>query len=534
MIVKVFMTDSQHNPEQGTKDELHRWLVTRGFSDNPFEHSNAEREHDLPDYFVDIGGLDDLLHTQEPCIVLAERGCGKTTQRQMLAAQCRPTDPLSSRLAILYTYPWFEFALELAENHLELVSSNHHINALLRSAVSTLADEVWKNPGMLEMMKHQGSLTLFGTFVASYAPLKMDPSWPFGKNLIDSLTPIERLTAYASLLSQLGFRSGVVLVDGLDEFQTTAKDPTQAIQFIAPMMGTLPLIECAGMSFKFFLPQEMEESLRKSGWFRSDRLSISRIRWDEDKLHRLFRQRMLYYSSGHTPPYESLAQLCDDQLSQVIYKELFSLAYLLPRPALILANLLLREHVQQKDPPERISLVTWKHVVEKWQERSADFLPTGLQAGSRSSERKAIGFTPPHLIAAKPPTVTTSKPTTNALAVNTTLYVNKETNEILLAGENLRRQINPKDLSVLLCLWDHRGEVCSREMIIEEAWKGADPGGVSDYAVNTSISRLRKVFREALKNIRPEWEHIQTYKGEDRTTSGYCLKPEGFKFGEES
>ena len=74
--------------------QLDSWLAQRGLKGNPFEKSTADHDQELPNYFVDIGGFDELLRQTQPCIVFAERGCGKTAQRQMLAALLADGDQL--------------------------------------------------------------------------------------------------------------------------------------------------------------------------------------------------------------------------------------------------------------------------------------------------------------------------------------------------------------------------------------------------------------------------------------------------------
>ena len=63
---------------------LDRWLSKKGLTSNPFDNWNAESDKLLPNYFVDIAEFDNLLYLTEPCVVFAQRGCGKTAQRKML------------------------------------------------------------------------------------------------------------------------------------------------------------------------------------------------------------------------------------------------------------------------------------------------------------------------------------------------------------------------------------------------------------------------------------------------------------------
>ena len=118
---------------------LDRWLKRRGLRRNPFDARSAEGDPDLPAYFVDVEHFDDLLRSELPCAVFASRGCGKTAQRQMLAAQCLPASPNSDRLSVPYTYSGFEHALASAEDDLTRLKPMSHVAAILRQGLLALA-----------------------------------------------------------------------------------------------------------------------------------------------------------------------------------------------------------------------------------------------------------------------------------------------------------------------------------------------------------------------------------------------------------
>ena len=70
-----------------------------------------------------------------------------------------------------------------------------------------------------------------------------------------------------------------------------------------------------------------------------------------------------------------------------------------------------------------------------------------------------------------------------------------ESNQILY--KNKVSNIEPKAMAVLVVLLDFRGQVVSRDKLIELAWKGAI---VSDSSVNRVIAQLRKVFQDTAKS----------------------------------
>ena len=293
---------------------LNRWLARRGLQGNPFERWNAEHDQDLPNYFVDIGEFDELLRLAKPCVVFAKRGCGKTAQRQMLAAHCRPLKRDSQRLAVVYTYIGFEQALGGADDDIGQMRPIHHVSALLHLGLSALEDEASQDTGVQSALTDTDAASRLEAYAARFAPHLSVASATGPSSALDKLGSLALLQGFIKLIKDAGLESCVVFLDGLDEFPLTADNPTQAVAFLAPLLGTLYLIVCPGMAFKFFLPRELEPVLRACGWFRVDRLHIFRIAWSESNLLALIRQRLTHFSRRE-PPYERLGQLCEDELA---------------------------------------------------------------------------------------------------------------------------------------------------------------------------------------------------------------------------
>jgi len=482
---------------------LDRWFARKGFRANPFERWNAEHDQDLPNYFVDIGGFDELLRLTVPCVIFAQRGCGKTAQRQMLAAQCRPLKRDSPWLAIAYTYNGFERALGSAGGEIRRVQPIHHVGALCYLGLTALVNEASSDSEIQSTLADPGVAPRLAAYVARFAPHLADAPATGLSSALDDLSSPELLQGFAMLVKDAGLEACVVLVDGVDEFPPTANDPTQTMALLAPLLGTLSLIECPGLILRFLLPQALESALRACGWFRADRLYISRISWkDSNLLLGLVRQRLIHFSRRQ-PPYEDLAQLCKDELAQVINSEIADLAGGSPRAALILADMLLQSHCQQPNPPELIALATWAQVKDRWFTRSDDFAleedyATAIDARPRVAE-------------------STDSPVVS---------VEEEKHLVRLGKYDLTSIIPPQDYRVLACLYRHQDQVCTKDLLVEEAWpQEAEQGpvakqAVADQAIAASIARLRRVFRKYSQDA----EYIQTIRGR-----GYRLHPDGLK-----
>ena len=471
---------------------LNRWLNQRGLRGNPFAARNAEREPNLSDYFVDVGQFDELLRATEPCVVFARRGCGKTAQRQMLAAQCRPLQPHSPQLAITYTVSGFERVLNQVSEDVSQVRSIHHVNALLQLGLTVFMKDVIPHiTGQIASLTNPEDRAHLAAYVTRFAPHLMSTGLTEMPAILDLTDSRALLYGFAGLVQKAGLGNCVVLVDGLDEVPLTAGDPGQIVTFLSPLLGTLSLIECPGMAFKFFIPQELEPILRAQRWFRPDRLRLFSITWDAKSLLDLTKQRLAYFSQKK-PPYKGLGQLCEDELAAIINQELATLAEGLPRVTLILASALLQHHCQRPSPPELIALKTWEQVKAEWQTRRSDYLG---KDGIPLVQHRATESGAPILQI-------------------------KEGGVVRLGESDITGEINPKEYRVLACLYKHRDEICTKDMLIQEAWPGDQRDGVSDQAIAASVARLRGVLRE----FSPGAEYIQTIK-----TFGYRLYTHGFR-----
>lgn len=479
---------------------LKHWLGQRNLRENPFAIWNAEREAALSDYFVDVGQFDELLHAAEPCVVFAGRGCGKTAQRRMLATQCRPLSQDSGQLAINYTVSEFERVLGQVNGDVNQVRSIHHVKVLMHSGLNAFFKEM--TPNRVEqtaLVTNPEDKAQLAAYVACFAP-HLRPAWlvetPAVLDLSDWLT---LLHGFAGLVGRVGLESCVVLVDGLDELPAMTGDLHTTVTFLASLLGMLPLIECPGWAFKFFLPRELESSLRAQAWFRTDRLRLFPIVWDTPDLSTLIKQRLTYYST-RTPPYKSLAQLCEDELAPVINQELVKLAGG-PRVALMLASSLLQRHCQQPHPGELISFETWKQIESSWEIRRLDF--GGQEGASDTQGGQSNSYVIQGLITGVDPVLSVA-----------------ETGLVVLGKREITKKINPRDHKVLACLYKHRNDICPKETLIKEAWPGESPEGVSDQTIAAAMARLRGVLRDQSPNS----EYIETIKGR-----GYRLHPGGFR-----
>lgn len=481
------------------------WLKKREFSADPFEYTNAEFEEEvLPRYYVDQGNLDILLESRKPVIIFAAKGSGKTAQRQMLASMCRPSDPRSRLFALNYTYEHFERTLQLAGGQIEQVKTAHHVEAILCAGVAGLAESLDTGSFSADALDPIDSPGLWQAYLARYAPERIDPrSAAAAESQIARQTPAQLVRGFAGLLVRAGFQRGLVFVDGLDEFPATAGRQGQAVGFLAELLGVLPILETRGLAFRFFLTADLEPELARQDWYRADRLEIAHILWNAAQLAGMVQQRLTYFSRGRKPPYEDLAQLCDPDLAARINAELYPAGGMQPRGVLQKASDLFRQHALQPEPPDRISLAAWERV---YPQAAAPRTALEVQAPSTQAD--------PAEIAAPPQSPATGAPL---------LRVEKEKVQVWLGEKDIRIKLTNQDYKTLVCLYDHKDNLCSYNTLAATAWgQTVEPTLIDNETIAAAITRIRRV----LKNHGDGWNYIETRRG-DRLTGGYRLVPTG-------
>jgi hypothetical protein len=487
-----------------SESNFSRWLERIGLLANPFDRWNADSDADLPNYYIDNGKFDEFFQLKSPGIMFAKKGCGKTAQKQMIAAHCRPLANDSKQLAISYTYQGFERVLESVNHDLNQIHSRHHVHALLYLGVIALTEVAQKDTKIRNLLDSKTVNSRWHEYNRFFGSHWIN-SPGIAPSSISGLSSVELLQDFFVLLTDLGFNRCIVLVDGVDEFPSTTTRQ-HAITFLAPLLGTLAIIECPGFSFKFFLPAELESLITSSTWFRPDRVRIIHVAWKEKELLQLITQRLIHFSRrGHK--YSDLAELCADNLRPTIDQELVTLSGELPRHLIILADKLINLHAQEINQQKLISLSTWERVKKWWEE---DYLVKGEITGELREEATLKNRLEEAVIAG------TSHPF---------LRVDEERGHVWLGQREVRHMIQGQVYSMLLCLYRHRGEVCNKEKIVDEVWPEVKVGNaVPDQDIAAAISRLRRILRK----IAPGSQYIQTIKGKTRTEGGYRLQIDGF------
>lgn len=376
------------------------WLKRRGFKANPFADTEADREQQLPAYFIETPYYDDILgdpRKPRSMVIYASRGCGKSAHRVMVSAACRPKSTSSSVLGVEYTaFESFSDGLQAGyrSNYLQ-----DHVSAVLEHTVEAFLVALFTNVSLCERFPAENVAELraywrrhgstYGNPAACFTVLRnlsqrgggdapvdwssFRSAWDDHRlssflrasyvahhpgvrlladlmettvepTVLDRFAPNALFRRLVALVQSTGIETVYVLVDRVDESHALAANPDGIVDILVPLAGELPLMETPGAAFKLFLPTEVAKRLIMRPEVRSDRISFRELRWDEQTLQELLIARLSAFSGGEIT---SVGQLCEPDLAAEIDLALVKQSMGTPRNLLRLAEELITVHCQR-------------------------------------------------------------------------------------------------------------------------------------------------------------------------------------------
>lgn len=405
-------------PSRVEMQNVERWFKQRGFSNNPFANYEAESEDRLPEYFVDTLFYDYIWgNEQHPrsMIIAAERGCGKSAHRIMIARACRPCNPKSDILAVEYAgFDWPEGIKDplpsssLLDTHLALLlgaSVDVFVDTLINDNALALA-MLSKNVGRLKWfwITYGSTVNQPSNFYAqitnelrtysldsaelvdrnkfvdhwyasTLSPIfRETPAWECSSvrllcDLVDTAPEplgVRRISAsklyghLVNLVRSVGLQAIYILVDGVDELRALTSKPEQVADLLGPLIAESPLMEVPGAAFKIFLPLDVVRALDKYFAVAVRQIPVRRLYWTEDALVELLAERLsVFYEKPDKPGITDMGQLCDTDLSADIRGYLINAAQGVPRRLLRVAEQLVIEHCRNASDEEAIRRQAW-------------------------------------------------------------------------------------------------------------------------------------------------------------------------------
>lgn len=384
---------------------LRAWLKSFGFTNNPFETTEAGSEANYSTDFLHVtfvkpDGFDEILgHPLHPKsnLVFAARGKGKSSVRLMTAHFCREgifakedfkgEDELTRVLPVHHTR--FERLIEAATSSMALVEA--HVTEILNRAIPALVKMLIKYPDLAERVKKMEplrrlELQSFLVFHQAHVPfhdykfardifgreiihndevhdaigfsLPGDANYKVGmsakeikQRLLEytQTSPIDQLGRFAALLDDLGIPVVYVLVDCLDEIPETADNFVVAAGLLIPLIANLNLMNnTPHLAFKVFAPAEMTALiLEATDKVRPDRLAIQEIKLSDADLTEILKNRLAYCSNDVV---SSMDAVCLQDLRGQMEMEMASRARGNPRHLVLLGRFMLEHRCRLADP----------------------------------------------------------------------------------------------------------------------------------------------------------------------------------------
>jgi hypothetical protein len=375
----------------GGRVGVKEFLAKLGFTEHPFQFTNADEEEHLqsyfvpPPYFISVWGDPDSPKSQ---VIFAPRGGGKTAQRRMIEFQSEGAD------VFVITYDRFE---RLNEVEIESLSVDYHLRNIIekgllgfllefhergmqapsfsaaeREQIDRLCDHYLSRITRLEALEALNSLktlsakakqflrawsgplnSLFSAALAAKGVPHPKISFAQPPAHHDSLEgPLKaHFELVRDLLLSVGFKSIYVLIDKVDETAETGNNAEASFNLVKPLLRDLELLQMRRVAFKFFLWDMLLARYQK--YARPDRLEQFELSWSEADLNKMLSRRLGAFSNERVL---DLSQLTNAELAKPLHFLVVLFAAGSPRDMIRICQEILAEQLQINPDSTNIEL----------------------------------------------------------------------------------------------------------------------------------------------------------------------------------
>jgi hypothetical protein len=392
------------------------FLSRLGFSENPFQFTNADEEDHLQAYFIPPPYFHSVWgdpQAPQSHVIFAPRGGGKSAQRRMIEYKALAENVFA------ITYDRFE---NLGGLSLKNLGIEYHITNIIRLAtigfllefhsrglqasaftkqereqVEGLCNGYLGAVSQLEALKALDSLktlstkakkllrewsgplsALFSTALASSGlpgDVKLGPEAATrAKEPGADARSKAHLEIVRDLLKSVGLTSLYVLIDKVDETPQTGNNAEDSFHLVKPLLRDLELLQMKGIGFKFFLWDKLEPHHRD--FARADRIQQFTLSWSATELRTMLSRRLAAFSNGNV---EDLGQLTDAQLADPLHSLVVLFANGSPRDMIRVCQEILSEQLRIDPASEKIGLDAVLEGITKFStKRSQELLPAHI------------------------------------------------------------------------------------------------------------------------------------------------------------
>ncbi len=486
-------------PEYGPGQRVWRWLERSGFTDDPFAVYEADQERaKLPGLFIDRPYVTRVVGDParpQSAFLLAQRGTGKTATREIVAYEC--THGRFQRRALPVRYCDFSSLLERADGDPAHITVRHHVDAIVRVTLQTLAEDV--PPTFFDLLSSAERALLLGLATKFANPgirLRLGQLVSGDPVLLlwDDFSPSEILETIFKLALRLGqsenrrYEAVYVLIDRADETEFGA---ATLVPLLKPLVAASGLLSMPGVAFKFFLPLELGEQLLAEAVLRRDHFSVETITWDRTALQDMLKRRLVFHSNGRV---EDLGQLCTAAARSNAVERLLARSQNSPRTLLRLCGTVVRYHLERTTD----LLIDSRDISGALAEFDPKTTASPRQAPSSNASRSESTFTQ-------------IEPPAHGLFLDVG-------DNVWIDGVCLTPPLTNLEFRLLKTLFQAApNEILSKEDLIVGVWD--DPDAADEQSLRKLVGRLRERLEPNVTD--KTWRFVQNRRGR-----GYSLSKE--------
>ncbi len=388
-------------------DQL-EFLQRLGFTENPFQFTNADEEEHLqayfipPPYFASVWGNPAIPSSH---VIFAPRGGGKSAQRRMIEYRASESNVFA------ITYDRFEHlaGIELSKLGVEYHLKNilrlallgflleHHTRGIAAPAFSRHEREQIEALckiylGTINKLEAVGALDSLRTLSSRAKEFLRQWSGPLSALISTVLSsqgvgvkglapgnPLQEQVAEApakihleivrDLVRSVGFSSIYVLIDKVDETAVTGNNAEASFELVKPLVRDLELLQVKGIGFKFFLWDRLEP--RYSEFARPDRIEQFHLSWTSDEIDKMLSRRLEVFSEDRV---RNLSQLTDAELAEPLHFLVVLFSGGSPRDMIRICQEILAQQLQTGPGEEKLGLNAIVEGISKFCSRRAQEL----------------------------------------------------------------------------------------------------------------------------------------------------------------
>lgn len=185
--------------------------------------------------------------------------------------------------------------------------------------------------------------------------------------------PTYTLTRAVEIVRIFGFSGLLIQIDKVDETEWTGADPDAAASLILPLLANIGLHEIAGLTWTFFVWDEVSKGMRKNHGtkIRFDKIPNGEIVWEVKYLTDLVSRRMSFFSNSRVKTLADISESGTDV--GALLNDLIELTSRSPRQLISALDHILSTHIQRNQGnPKLLDFTAYQSGMDSYAVKSLD------------------------------------------------------------------------------------------------------------------------------------------------------------------